>query len=188
MLQSLKSGTRSQLVYLVIIFLVSRCFLSYSQDKTIERVGDISLIALPVAAITTTLIKNDKKGTWQYSKGLLLTGVITYGLKLGISKSRPDFSNENSFPSGHTSLTFQSATFMHRRYGFKSSIPYYALAGFTAFSRIHADKHDGWDILAGAALGIGSSYLFTTPRRSEHMEVTFSSSKGNFRIGLNYSF
>ena len=97
-------------------------------------------------------------------------------------------SNNDSFPSGHTSTTFQSASFIHKRYGFKYSIPAYALAGFTAFSRINADKHDGWDILAGAVIGIGSSYLFTTEYQKEHMELTFNSQEGTYLLGFKYKY
>lgn len=173
---------------LVLIFLLTGSFSLLSQNETIERTGDVLLIALPVAAVTTSILKNDKKGSWQYSKGLLLTGVISYGLKLGIHKMRPDFSNENSFPSGHTSITFQSAAFVHKRYSFKESIPFYALAGFTAFSRIHAEKHDGWDVLAGAIVGIGSSYLFTTSQKKEELKLSFTKVGNNYFIGFNYKF
>ena len=110
--------------------------------------GDIGLIIIPVAALSTTIIKGDKKGTWQFTKGFLLSQAITLGLKASINKTRPDFSDKNSFPSGHTSTSFQGASFIHKHYGFKYSIPAYTVAGFTAFSRIDSNKHDGIDILA----------------------------------------
>jgi len=159
-----------------------------AQNKTVESSGDILLFALPTITLASTFIIGDTKGSWQFTKGLLLTEALTYGLKLSVNKQRPDMSNGNSFPSGHTSTTFQSASFIHRRYGFKYSIPAYALAGFTAFSRIEAEKHDGWDILAGAIIGIGSSYLFTTEYQKEHMEITFNSQQDNYLIGFNYKF
>ncbi|MGB5417813.1 phosphatase PAP2 family protein [Algibacter sp.] len=159
-----------------------------SQNNTVETTGDILLFALPVATLASTFIINDTKGSWQFTKGLLVTEAVTFGLKASIIKKRPDLSNNNSFPSGHTSTTFQSASFIHIRYGFKYSIPVYALAGFTAFSRIDADKHDGWDILAGAIIGIGSSYIFTSEYQKEHMELTFNSQEDNYLIGINYKF
>jgi len=170
---------------LLLLFLYSFSNLS-AQNKTVEDAGDIILFALPATTLATTFIIGDTKGSWQFTKGLLLTEAVTYGLKYSINKQRPDMSNNNSFPSGHTSTTFQSASFIHRRYGFKYSIPAYALAGFTAFSRIDAKKHDGWDILAGAVIGIGSSYLFTTEYQKEHMELTFNSQEGSYLLGFNY--
>ena len=72
--------------------------------------------------------------------------------------------------------------------GFKYSIPAYALAGFTAASRIDSNKHDFLDILAGAAIGLGSSVLFTTEYQQEHLELIFNSSEGDYMLGFKYKF
>lgn len=159
-----------------------------AQNTTITDTGDILLYALPAATLATTFIIGDTKGSWQFTKGLLLTEAVTYGLKAVINKPRPDYSNQNSFPSGHTSTVFHSASFIHQRYGVTYSIPAYALASFTAISRIYGEKHDGLDVLAGAIVGIGSSYLFTTPYQQEHMELTFNGGKGNYLLGFKYKF
>jgi membrane-associated phospholipid phosphatase len=159
-----------------------------AQNSTIEDTGDIALIALPAATLATTVILGDYKGSWQFTKGFVLNQAITWGLKASIKKTRPDGSDENSFPSGHTSTVFQSASFVHRRYGFTYSIPAYAIAGFTAISRVHANRHDGYDVLFGAIIGIGSTYLFTTPYQQEHMELTFNSTNGDYVLGFKYKF
>lgn len=171
-------------------------FISYPQGtvasepkvKTIQKAGDIIFFVLPAATLSTTFIVGDKKGAWQFTKGLLLTEAVTYGLKFSVNKQRLDMSDYNSFPSGHTSTTFHSAGFIHRRYGFKNSVLAYALAGFTAASRIYSDKHDLLDVLAGAAIGLGSNVLFTTEYQKEHMELSFSSVEYGFLIGFNYKF
>ncbi|WP_366017073.1 phosphatase PAP2 family protein [Lutibacter sp.] len=106
-----------------------------------------------------------------------------------MNKNRPDGSDLNSFPSGHTSVTFQSASFLQKRYGLTYGIPAYIIASFTGYSRINANKHDLWDIFAGAIIGIGSTYLFTTPYQKKHMELTFSNNKGRvFLVGFNFTF
>lgn len=174
------------IVFFILIIFNIQCI--SAQKSGVETAGDIGLILVPVAAFTSTLIKEDKQGTWQFTKGFLLNQAVTYGLKVTINKPRPDLSDNNSFPSGHTSTTFQSASFIQRRYGFKYSIPAYAIAGFTAFSRIDARKHDGWDVLAGAVIGVGSTYLFTTEYQKKHMELTFNSSEGNYVLGYTYKF
>lgn len=158
------------------------------QVGTTQKIGDVILFALPVATVGTSFIIGDEQGAWQFTKGLLLTAGVTYGLKYGVNKQRPDMSNDNSFPSGHTSTTFHSAGYIHRRYGFKYSIPAYALAGFTAASRIDSKKHDILDVLAGAAIGLGSNLLFTTEYQQEHMELTFGSSGGDYMLGFTYKF
>ena len=158
------------------------------QIGTTQKIGDAILFTLPLATLGSTFIIGDKKGAWQFTKGLLLTGAVTYGLKFGVNKQRPDMSNDNSFPSGHTSTTFHSAAFIHKRYGIKYGIPAYVLAGFTAASRIDSKKHDILDVLAGAAIGIGSNLLFTTEYQQKHMELTLTSSSNEFLVGFNYNF
>jgi membrane-associated phospholipid phosphatase len=158
------------------------------QIGTTQTIGDIVLFTLPIATLGSTFIIGDKKGAWQFTKGLLVTGAVTYGLKLGINKQRPDMSNGNSFPSGHTSTTFHSAGFVHKRYGFKYAIPSYLLAGFTAASRIDSKKHDILDVLAGAAIGLGSNLLFTTEYQQDHMQLTFNSNNKEYSIGFRYKF
>ena len=158
------------------------------KSRTTQQIGDIALFALPLATLSSTFIIGDKKGTWQFTKGLLITNAVTYGLKIGVNKQRPDLSNNNSFPSGHTSTTFHSAGFIHRRYGFKYSIPAYLIAGFTAASRIDSKKHDFLDVLAGAAIGLGSNLLFTTVYQQEHMELTFNSANNEYLVGFKYHF
>lgn len=160
----------------------------HSQKTAIETTGDVFLVATPLYSIGLTLLKKDKKASWKFAKGFLLNQTVTFALKNIVDKTRPDLSNNNSFPSGHTSTTFQAASYVHIRYGFKYSIPAYLAAGFTAFSRIDADKHDGFDVLAGAIIGIGSSYLFTTPYQKKHLELSYSSLNNNRLIGFKYKF
>jgi len=187
---------KSSIVAATVVFTLLFSQYTFAQDTadtmpqvgTTQRIGDVILFALPAATLGSSFIIGDKEGAWQFTKGLLLTAGITYGLKLSVNKQRPDKSNDNSFPSGHTSITFHSAGYIHRRYGFKYSIPAYALAGFTAASRIDSKKHDILDIMAGAAIGLGSNLLFTTEYQQEHMELTYSSFEGNHTIGFKYKF
>ena len=158
------------------------------QVGTTQKIGDVVLFALPTATLATSFIIGDEKGAWQFTKGLLLTVGVTYGLKYSINKQRPDMSNDNSFPSGHTSTVFHSAGYIHRRYGFKYAIPSYALAGFTAASRIDSNKHDILDVIAGAAIGLGSNLLFTTAYQQKHMELTYSNFEGNHMVGFKFKF
>ena len=188
----LKSTTLSVLI--VFFLLLNQSILAQDTSETppqvgtTQKIGDVILFALPAATLGTSIILKDKDGVWEFTKGLLLTEAVTFGLKLGVNKQRPDMSNENSFPSGHTSTVFHSAGFVHRRYGFKYSIPAYALAGFTAASRIDSKKHDILDVLAGAAIGLGSNLIFTSEYQQEHMQLTFSSSEDQYLLGFRYEF
>jgi len=190
--QNLKSSIVAATVVFILLFSQTTLAQDTADTKpqigAIQKIGDVILFALPAAAMGSSFIIGDEEGAWQFTKGLLLTGVITYGLKLGVNKQRPDKSNDNSFPSGHTSIVFHSAGYIHRRYGFKYSIPAYVLAGFTAANRIDSKKHDILDIVAGATIGLGSNLFFTTEYQQEHMELTYSSHEDNHIIGFKYKF
>lgn len=171
---------------LIIFLLISQA--QFCQNKFLESSGDALLFILPTAALSTTVLKKDKQGTWQFLKGFVVNAAVTTGLKYVINKQRPNAQNLNSFPSGHTSVTFQSASFIHRRYGPEYGVPAYILAGYTGFTRVSEQKHDLIDIVAGAVIGMGTSYLLTTPYQQEHMKITFSSNKGDFLFGFKYEF
>ena len=158
------------------------------QIGTTQTIGDIILFALPTTTAGTTLLMGDNDGFWQFAKGFLLTQAVTYGLKTSINKQRPDMSNDNSFPSGHTSTVFHSAGYIHRRYGFKYSIPSYALAGFTAASRIDSKKHDILDVFAGAAIGLGSNLLFTTRKAPPDIQINYLYNEESHVLGFIYKF
>lgn len=172
------------LFYLLLPF----CFIepSFAQKETVETIGDVILLTLPTAALGSTVLLEDYEGTLQMAEGMITNVLLTHGLKVTVNKPRPDLSDNRSFPSGHTSITFQGASFIQRRYGWKYGVPAYALAVFTGYSRVHADKHDGWDVLAGAIVGIGSTYIFTSPYQKEHLELSFRSDDRGYLLGVIY--
>jgi membrane-associated phospholipid phosphatase len=118
------------------------------------------LIILPATAAGLTVGFKDTKGALQFGESAALTLGATYGLKYAIKEERPN-GGSHSFPSGHASISFASAEFMRKRYGWEYGIPAYATALFVAYSRVEARQHHTHDVIAGAAIGIGSSYLFT---------------------------
>ena len=101
---------------------------------------------------------------------VLLTIGTTLGLKYAIKEERPD-GGGHSFPSAHASISFTSAEFIRKRYGWEYGLPAYAAALFVAYSRVEARKHYAHDVIAGAAIGIGSSYLFTREYEGWHMQA-----------------
>ncbi|MEH6682225.1 MAG: phosphatase PAP2 family protein [Sediminicola sp.] len=159
-------------------------------QKTHKIAGDVLFGAMPALALGSTFIWQDgQKGTYQFSKALTGTFALTYGLKLAINKERPNKENNYSFPSGHTSVAFVSAAFVQKRYGWEYGIPAYLLAGYVGYTRIKATKHDGVDVLAGAAIGIGMGYLFT--KRYDGKKILGISSgfiENTPTIGLTYKF
>lgn len=177
-------------VFLICFFLMPAASQAQVIPKSpgIETSGDIFLYSLPTSALATTLLLKDREGTWQFAKGFVVNTAVTVALKYGINKRRPFNSGYQAFPSGHTSITFQSASFIQMRYGWKYGIPAYALAAWTGYSRVYATRHDGYDVLAGAVVGIGSSLLFTDRYEREDMQLTFSSGEEGWSLGFTYAF
>lgn len=155
-------------------------------QKGIGVSTDITVVALPVAALTTVLIERD----WQGLKQGVFTGIAAAGsmliLKYSVSELRPDHSNYHSFPSGHSTIAFASAAFMQRRYGWKWGIPAYTVATYTAVGRVLAKKHHWWDCVAGATIGVASAYIFTTPWAREH-EFSMAPVATDSAVGLTLS-
>ena len=180
---------------LLLLLFVLCCTTLKAQDQTITTAGDIIQIALPAAALSSCFIYKEtteavwyKKPAIQFLKAYTAGLILQQSLKRIVQKPRPDGSNNYSFPSGHTTSAFSGAAFIERRYGWKYGIPAYALASFVAYSRIQAKKHDGWDVLAGAAIGIGTTYLFTKPNAQKPLDITLSKTGNQFVVGLNYTF
>jgi membrane-associated phospholipid phosphatase len=147
----------------IMLFVMLLCLtlsVSVKASDSIETAGDVLLIILPATAAGLTVGFKDTKGALQFGESAALTLGATYGLKYAIKEERPN-GGDHSFPSAHTSISFASAEFMRKRYGWKYGIPAYAAALFVAYSRVEARQHHTHDVLAGAAIGIGSSYLFT---------------------------
>jgi membrane-associated phospholipid phosphatase len=136
---------------------------------SIETAGDVLLVALPAAAAALTLGFRDGQGALELGKSLALTLGVTYGLKFTIDAERPN-GGDQSFPSTHASVSFASAEFMRKRYGWEYGVPAYVLATFVAYSRVESEQHYTRDVIIGAAIGIGSSYLFTQPYRGWHVQ------------------
>ena len=83
-------------------------------------------------------------------------------LKKNIRVMRPDGSNIHSFPSGHTTMAFMTATMLSKEYGYLSpwvSLGGYGVATATGLMRIANNRHWLSDVFAGAGLGILSAEL-----------------------------
>jgi len=156
--------------------------ISATASGSIETSGDILRLLIPAVAFAATYYLDDKEGRDQFYRSFAANGVATYALKYAINKKRPN-GEDYSFPSGHASVTMQSATFIHKRYGLKYAVPAYIGASFVGYSRVESDNHYVEDVLAGAAIGIVSSFYFTTPYKG----FNFQPIANNGTYGINFS-
>jgi len=100
---------------------------------------------------------------------MICTGLLTQLLKITLGRARPftgspntdidpfefEFESEdNSLPSGHTSIAFSIATVLSQRINNPYvSFALYSMASLTAYQRIYSDDHWLSDTILGAALG-----------------------------------
>ncbi len=129
-------------------------------------------VGIPVAVVVASYIKKDKvlfqKGI-NMSLALVASSAATYILKRVINRERPAYTypdiqasetqKYHSFPSGHTSNAFCTATSLSLNFKkWYYVVPAFAWAGAVGYSRMHLGVHYPSDVLAGALLGAGSAY------------------------------
>ena len=103
----------------------------------------------------------------------VLSQAMVQTLKFAVRRDRPDGSNDKSFPSGHSSSMFATATVLQRHYGWKVGAPAYALGGYVALARMAWNRHHATDVVMGAGFGIASART-----------VTMSVAKTRFSVGV----
>jgi membrane-associated phospholipid phosphatase len=136
-------------------------------------VAPLSIFA-PAAMLVIGLLKKDSvlihKGLGA-TGAILLTTLVTNGLKYGVNRTRPyneypllfhakTRTNQYSFPSGHTSSAFTTATSLSLVFPKWYVIaPSYLWACSVSYSRMYLGVHYPTDVLAGAIIGTACSFL-----------------------------
>lgn len=134
---------------------------AHASDKSWDDAGSIARDALVVAAFGVPAVHGDWDGALQAGGSVVVAGGLSYGLKEAFPERRPDGSDNKSFPSGHTSVSFAAAATLQNRYGWKVGVPAQLVAAFVGLSRVEANKHHVHDVLVGAAIGEASGFLIT---------------------------
>lgn len=141
--------------------------------KSISRSALPISIAAPIVMYSVGMIKKDntiKKQAIFIGETFLVNAFVTTALKQVVKRQRPfdtysDIdqaisASSYSFPSGHTSIAFATATSLSMAYPKWYVItPSFIWAGAVGYSRMHLGVHYPSDVFAGAILGSGSAYL-----------------------------
>jgi membrane-associated phospholipid phosphatase len=130
-------------------------------------------IACPIIIFSVGAIQKDsslkRKGLY-IGESILLATFITTALKYGVNRTRPFVTypyleketsgGSPSFPSGHTSDAFATATSLSIAFPKWYVIaPSFLWASAVGYSRMDLGVHYPSDVLAGAVVGAGSAYL-----------------------------
>ena len=151
----------SRAFLLLALFFAAQPYTHAWSDNTWEDISDVGAYGLIATALILPSTREDWEGLRQAAYSVVTaTGVATVGKAL-VDEERPDNSDNDSFPSGHTANAFAAATTLHRRYGWEVGFPAYAVATLTGVARERARKHHWWDVVAGAAIGGAAGWYFT---------------------------
>ncbi len=93
-----------------------------------------------------------------------------YAMKFAVRRTRPN-GDPRSFPSGHATATFATATVLQDHYGWKVGVPFFAAATYTAISRLTINKHWASDVTMGAFVGIASARTVTLHLRQQKVAL-----------------
>ena len=147
-----------------------------SLDPTFKIITNSAVpisVATPIIIYSVGLIKQDstiKKQAIFIGETFLVSAFVTTALKHSIKRERPfdtysDIDNATSapgysFPSGHTSTAFATATSLSMAYPKWYVIaPSLVWASAVGYSRMHLGVHYPTDVFAGALVGSGCAYI-----------------------------
>ena len=168
------SKCKSLFQFLLISTLVlSAPYRAHSSDA-VSTAGDAGLVAVAAFAGGMTLWQKDTEGMIQIAESAALDLAVTYGLKYTVKERRPNDEDNRSFPSAHASVSFTAAEYLRKRYGWEYGLPAYGVAAFVAYSRVESKAHFAHDVIAGAAIGMASSFLLTTPYKDVNLAADIS--------------
>ena len=141
--------------------------------KFVSNSNNYMVVGIPITVGIVGLIKHDEKWINSACQIVVANAInlgATYTLKYTINRDRPfltypDIQNKvneksPSFPSGHTSSAFATATSLSLAFPkWYIIVPSYVWAGTVGYSRMQLGVHYPGDVLGGMITGAGSAYL-----------------------------
>lgn len=132
------------------------------------------MISVPAGILAYSLFKKDsitRQKFYTIASSELVAGILTTSLKFAFNRERPfktypndifkySTAGSHSFPSGHTSAAFSFATSLSLEFPkWYIVAPSMLWAGTVGYSRMYLGVHYPSDVLVGAIIGAGTSYL-----------------------------
>lgn len=130
-------------------------------------------VGVPLTIGVTGILRHDREMKWdalEMAAAIAIDEAIVQGLKYTVKRDRPfsaypDIKQKTdaidpSFPSGHSSVAFATATALSLDYPeWYVIIPSYTWAVTVTYSRMHLGIHYPSDVIAGSLIGAGSAWL-----------------------------
>ncbi|MFY9152447.1 MAG: phosphatase PAP2 family protein [Prolixibacteraceae bacterium] len=145
-------------------------------DRFMKFVSDSNngiVLGIPISVGIAGLIKHDEKLINTAGQIVVASAInlgATLALKYSINRERPfntypdirnkAFEGSPSFPSGHTSSAFATATSLSLNFPkWYVVVPSYLWAGTVGYSRMYLGVHYPSDVVGGIITGAGSAFL-----------------------------
>lgn len=161
--------------------------INLAENRTPEKTGfflflsnhnDWVNIGVPMGLLAGGIIGNDKsmrQNALYVASSSAVNALATMLIKKIVKRPRPFLANVKihavyqpshySFPSGHTSTAFTTATALSQAYPkWYVVVPSYLWAGSVGFSRLYLGVHYPTDVAAGALLGTGTAFSLRSLR------------------------
>lgn len=161
--------------------------INLSESRTPEKTGfflfisnhnDWVNIGVPVGLLAGGVIGKDKQmrqNALYVASSSAVNALATLLIKKIVKRPRPFLANvkiravyqpaQYSFPSGHTSTAFTTATALSQVYPkWYVVVPSYLWAGSVGYSRLYLGVHYPTDVAAGALLGTGTAFSLRSMR------------------------
>lgn len=169
-------------------------------DDYFQYAPAVAVYGLDLAGIKAKHNLRDR--TFLMTTSYIIMGTTVLTMKKTIDVSRPDNSNNQSFPSGHTATAFVGAHILFKEY--QESSPWIGASGYvvataTGALRVINKKHWLSDVITGAGIGILSAemgYLLLPVFHNilginstdKNLVIAPSIGIDNYGIGLAYTF
>ncbi len=140
---------------------------------TYSNIAPYASAAVPLSIYAVGIYTKNKnmqqKGLYLFTSAAINAG-ITFATKYSVNRPRPYVTypfltplenlTKHSFPSGHTSSAFNTATSLTIAYPkWYIAAPAFTFAAITSYSRMHIGVHYPTDVAGGILCGVGSAWL-----------------------------
>ena len=157
-------------------------------NKFADNYGNKYSLLVVLATTGLHSLKSQFRSEFEYAFiTLACNGFSTIILKEMIGRQRPNGKDHRSFPSGHVSHSFTSATVLNEVFGWRYGTGAYALAVLVAINRMQDNKHYLSDVIfssgLGTAFGLGFSNLYF--KKDRKLKISIYPSKMEMTYLLN---